>query len=139
MAAEMTLVLVDTSAWSLLLRRQTDKRNDAIVNVLSELIVDLRVAIIGCIRQELLSGISDKALFEKLRSALAAYEDTQLGRSVYERAAEFYNICRAKGIQGSAIDFLICAAATENGWTILSTDKDFKRYAKHLPITLHEQ
>jgi predicted nucleic acid-binding protein len=52
------------------------------------------------------------------------------------RAAEFSNQCRHKGIQGSTIDFLICAVAAVEELQILTTDSDFLRYAKHLPIRL---
>jgi predicted nucleic acid-binding protein len=57
---------------------------------------------------------------------------------VPERAAEFSNGCRRAGAQGSQIDFLICSIAAGNSAAILTTDKDFSRYAKHLPIILHE-
>jgi predicted nucleic acid-binding protein len=45
--------------------------------------------------------------------------------------------CRARGIAGSAIDFLICAAAHRHGWTILTTDRDFQNYASVLPLRLY--
>jgi len=47
------------------------------------------------------------------------------------------NRCRARGIAGSAIDFLICAAAHRRGWTILTTDRDFQNYASVLPLRLY--
>jgi predicted nucleic acid-binding protein len=46
------------------------------------------------------------------------------------------NQCRRKGVQGSTIDFLICAVAAIEELQILTTDSDFLRYAKHLPIKL---
>ena len=47
------------------------------------------------------------------------------------------NRCRARGVAGSAIDFLICAAAHRRGWSILTTDHDFENYASVLPLRLH--
>jgi predicted nucleic acid-binding protein len=47
------------------------------------------------------------------------------------------NRCRAEGIAGSAIDFLICAAAHRRGWTILTTDRDFQNYASVVPLRLY--
>lgn len=44
---------------------------------------------------------------------------------------------RAKGIQGTAIDLLICAVAIRHGMRIFTTDTDFDEFAKHLPINLH--
>ena len=57
--------------------------------------------------------------------------------SDYEQAAEYANICRENGIQGSHTDFLICAIAVKNGWEIFSEDNDFQNYQKILPIKLH--
>jgi predicted nucleic acid-binding protein len=55
----------------------------------------------------------------------------------YEEAAAFFNRCRAKGVQGSNTDFLICAAAARRQFAILTTDADFTHFAKLLPIRLH--
>ena len=55
----------------------------------------------------------------------------------YIQAAEFYNICRKNGVQGSHIDFLICAVAVRLSVEIYTTDKDFLNYQKHLPIKLY--
>ncbi len=128
-------ILVDTSIWSLALRRKVVS-NEKVVNQLRELIAEWRVEIIGPIRQEILSGISDTAHFEKLRQYLAAFEDYPLTRQDYEKAAEMFTLCRKGGIQGSNTDFLICAAAVNHKMSIFTTDKDFTLYAKILPIRL---
>ncbi len=133
-------VIVDTSIWSLALRRSgaTSKEGQSLVYELNELISEVRVALIGPIRQELLSGISSQAQFETLKEKLRAFEDLPLKQQDYERAAEFYNTCRKSGIQGSHVDFLICAVAAEWGIPIFTSDKDFFLYAKHLNITLYD-
>jgi predicted nucleic acid-binding protein len=133
-------VLVDTSIWSLALRRPgaISQEDQALVHELNELINEVRVGLIGPIRQELLSGISNQAQFEALKDKLRAFEDMPLAQQDYERAAEFYNICRKSGIQGSHADYLICAAASGMGIPIFTSDKDFFLYAKHLNITLHD-
>lgn len=133
-------VLIDTSVWSLAFRRsRASSRSDAqMVEELTELIQEGRALLLGPIRQELLSGISDVRQFNTLRHRLRAFDDVSIHEFDYERAAEFSNSCRQAGVQGSHIDFLICSVAAGNSAAILSTDKDFIRYAKHLPITLHE-
>ena len=133
-------VLIDTSVWSLAFRRsRASSRSDAqMVEELTELIQEGRALLIGPIRQELLSGISDVRQFNTLRDGLRAFNDPSIHELDYERAAEFSNSCRQAGVQGSHIDFLICSAAAGNSAAILSADKDFIRYAKHLPITFHE-
>jgi predicted nucleic acid-binding protein len=92
----------------------------------------------GPIRQELLSGISDAGQFSNLRDRLRAFNDLSIRELDYERAAEFSNICRHEGVQGSHIDFLICSVAETNGASIFTTDRDFTRYAQHIPVALHE-
>jgi len=134
-------VLVDTSVWSFVLRRRKDdldSQDKSILEVMSELIQEVRVVMIGPIRQEILSGISDEKNFSLLREKLKAFEETQITSSDYELAAEFYNICRKKGIQGSHIDFLICAVAHSNDFLIFTTDKDFQQYSKYIGISLLE-
>ncbi|MDA8411271.1 MAG: hypothetical protein M0001_12910 [Treponema sp.] len=76
-----------------------------------ELIGDLRVMMIGPIRQEILSGISDDSKYEMLRTRIAAFPDEALTTEDYELAAKFSNQCRKAGVQGSHVDFLICAIA----------------------------
>ncbi|HBF32960.1 TPA: PIN domain nuclease [Candidatus Sumerlaeota bacterium] len=128
--------LVDTSIWSLVLRR-AGKTAMPESQELRRLISNRRVEIIGPIRQEILSGIRESSQFEQLTSHLAAFSDAPLLTEDYITAAQFYNICRAKGIQGSNTDFLICAVAARNSFAIFTADGDFKHFAKHLPILLH--
>jgi predicted nucleic acid-binding protein len=130
-------VLVDTPIWSLALRRPNRATNDSATRELSSIIEDGRVALIGPVRQELLSGIRERAHFERVRDHLRAFPDTEITRDDYEQAASFFNVCRAKGIQGSNTDFLICAVAARNGFAIFTTDEDFTHFARMLPITLH--
>lgn len=127
-------VLIDTCIWSLTLRHKFP--SPELSDKVKDLIKDGRVAMIGSIRQELLSGISDSSQFNKLRDRLSAFEDIPLEPRHFIRAAEFSNLCRAKGVQGSSIDFLICAVASIEKLVIFTTDKDFGNYKKHLPITL---
>jgi len=129
-------VLADTSVWSLALRRKHPPQNPFVAE-LRELIREMRVQIIGPVRQELLSGIPSESQFETLRHQLSVFPDMKISRSDYELAAEFFNICRGKGIQGSNTDFLICAISSSNKIPILTTDNDFKMFQKHIPIRLH--
>jgi hypothetical protein len=132
-------VLVDTSVWSLALRRPKGlvEPENLYIAELRELIKEMRVQIIGPIRQEILSGLANRTQFEKLRDYLRSFQDLSMDSSDYERAAEFFNLCRSLGVQGSQIDFLICAVAVRYNTPILTTDKDFSIYAQYLDIELH--
>lgn len=129
-------VLVDTSVWSLALRRGT-LNNHELVNVLYDLIRDVRVQIIGPIRQELLSGVKSQKQFEILKLYLSAFPDLPLETSEYEKAAEFYNINRKHGIQGSNTDFLICSVAYHREMEIFTNDNDFVNFRQYIPIKLY--
>ena len=133
-------VLVDTSIWSLAFRRKKESkslRHTIIINELKELINETRAVIIGPIRQEILSGISDEKQYLSLTEKLKAFDDVGINQSDFELAAEFYNSCRKKGVQGSHIDFLICAVALQNNFLVFTDDKDFDRYSKILAFKLH--
>ncbi|MGA2797099.1 MAG: PIN domain-containing protein [Thermoguttaceae bacterium] len=127
-------VLVDTCVWSAVLRRKNP--HPELAKKLKDFIADGRVEIIGPIRQELLSGIPDPKQFNQLERLLSAFDDTPLRVEHYVKAAEFSNMCRSKGIQGSAIDFLICSAAYLENLIIFTTDSDFENFEKHLPIII---
>jgi len=132
-------VLVDTSVWSLALRKNNKSLEDnKIINELKELIKELRVKIIGPIRQEILSGIKDKILFEKLKDKLKYFPDDDISTEDYENAAELYNLCRGKGIQGSHIDFTICSIAIRKKYVIFTLDKDFENFSKIIGLKLYK-
>ncbi|HJW93956.1 MAG TPA: PIN domain-containing protein [Thermoanaerobaculia bacterium] len=130
-------VLIDATIWSHVLRRKFRPENATPQMRVMELAAEERVAIIGPIRQEVLSGIREVEQFELLRDHLRDFEDTEITIDDYEQAALFYNLCRARGIQGSHTDFLICAIAVRHDYSIFTTDGDFTHYAKILPITLY--
>jgi len=128
------MVLIDTSVLSLVLRRDaSDEHTEEFITLLME----NRAFIIGPIRQELLSGISDERQFHLLKDKLKAIPEIPITNNDYERAASFFNICRKKGVQGSHIDFLICAVAFHNNLTIYTLDKDFFNFKKCIDIQLH--
>ncbi len=134
-------VLVDTSVWSLALRRRSRSLNaeeELVRDELAELIREGRAQMIGPVRQEVLSGIRSGSQYERLRQDLRAFEDPRLAVEDYEEAALASKHCRAGGVSGSAIDFFICAVALRRNWPLFTIDKDFARYARHLPLHLHE-
>jgi len=129
-------VIVDTSVWSLALRRSSTPTAIPEVLALREIILADQVAMLGAIRQEVISGIRDLGQFVRLRDYLQVFPNLELTISDYELAAEFYNTCRRNGIQGSNTDFLICAAAHYRSYSILTTDGDFKLFGQYIPVAL---
>ena len=128
-------VLVDTPIWSYALRSQ-NKEFQSEIHALTSLIQDQRAIIIGPIRQEILSGYSEFRKYRIIKQKLSYFENTPILDSDYELAAEFSNKCRKKGVQGSHIDFLICAVANRIDVPIYTNDKDFEHYKKIISIQL---
>ena len=134
-------VLVDTSIWSLALRRSSRQRSKAerrLERELASLITQARVVLIGPIRQEILSGVQSDVIFEQLRQYLEHFHDEVLTKDDYVEAARCYNLARAAGITGSAVDVLICAAAVRRNLAVFTSDADFDGYALHYPLRLHQ-
>lgn len=130
-------VLVDTCVWTEVLRKHARHQNEILVKKLKTLIEDHKVTMIGPIRQEILSGIKNIDQFDLLKEQLSFFSDESLLSEDFEIAAQFFNICRASGVQGSNTDFLICAVASRLKVSIFTIDKDFKLFAKHVDIELY--
>jgi predicted nucleic acid-binding protein len=131
------MVLVDTTVWSVAFRRKPhtlDIHQERARNTLASLIEANRAQLLGPVRQELLSGIRERANYLKLRDLLRAFRDVPLDQQDYEQGGEMHNACQAKGIAGNSVDFLICAVAARRTWLILTLDRDFDRYASCLSI-----
>ena len=130
-------VIVDTSIWSLALRRG-DQGPIPCADELRGLIQDHRVQMMGPIRQEILSGIRSESQFNTLKKHLGSFSDLPIITEDYVEAARYFNLCRSKGIQGSNTDFLICSVSVRNELPIYTIDKDFQLFTKHIPIHLHK-
>lgn len=123
--------IVDTCVWSLGLRRGSQVRLSAqeqkTLADLREAIRDRRAAIIGPIRQEVLSGIRDKAWFAKTRELLDSFRDEKITSDDYIEAARLFNLCRDHGVECGPVDILICSVAVRHGFGILTSDKGLMR------------
>jgi predicted nucleic acid-binding protein len=133
-------VLVDTSIWSVALRRKAHELNPverATVAELTNLVKEGRARIIGLLRQELLSDVKTAGQSEKLRAVLRSIPDKPVSTADYEAAAKAGNDCRARGVAVSVSDMLISAVAMARDWSIFAADPDFKSYARILALKLH--
>jgi predicted nucleic acid-binding protein len=133
------IVLVDTSIWSLALRRarkHLSVEQNKQVSALEESLAEGHARLLGAVRQELLSGVKHHEQFLRLRQHLRSFPDVQLEREDYEAGAEISNECKAHGIIGRSIDMLLCSVALRRSWAIFTSDRDFERYAKYTPIIL---
>ena len=134
----MSGVIIDTCMWSLAFRGKKP-REARVAREIGNLIDESRAKIIGLIRQEVLSGYSDIQSYTELRDKLRYFPNEPTIDADYEVAAEYSNLCRKNGIQGSHADFLICAVATRLKMKVYTNDKDFHHYSKYLPLELHTE
>ena len=135
-------VLVDSSIWSIALRRNPEvlaPHQITLRETFLRLIREGQVQIIGPIRQEVLSGIRHESQFQRLQRELRAFDDVELVTEDYEEASRMFNLCQAKGVSGSHIDFLICAVAARRRWSIFTTDRDFRAISTHFGLDLFDR
>ena len=130
-------VLVDTDVWSEAFRKKASEPSDY-VRTLIRLIEENRVQMMGIIRMEVLFGIRNDKVFENIFTKLKPFPDRELTSDIFVMAAQFMNLCRSKGIQGSNNDFIICACSVLWKMPILSKDNDYKHYMNYIPIELFE-
>lgn len=133
------MTIVDTSVWSVAYRRSKTIQNASEQRAYSlwqSLVADDAAAIIGSVRQELLSGVRTREQFDRPRQTIAEFELLDLDSNTFDLAAHFSNQCQRVGIAAGSIDMMICASAFERDLSILTLDRDFPRYATVLPIDL---
>jgi predicted nucleic acid-binding protein len=128
-------VLVDTSVWSLALRRKAPQVGRE-VQALAAAIELGEACLIGTILQEVLQGFAEKRQAAQLAADLSAFPLVELRRSDFTFAAEVWNTCRAKGISLSTADAQIAAAAVNHDCLLLTADRDFGRVARYFPLRL---
>jgi predicted nucleic acid-binding protein len=134
------MVLVDTTVWSLALRRRAadvseyEKRH---VARFYELVRESQIQLLGATRQEILSGIREESHFQRIREYLRAFDNVLTSVEDYEEAARMSNRCKRAGIATSPTDMLICAVSGLREWQIFTTDRDFAHYNRVLSIQLH--
>lgn len=130
-------LLVDTSVWSLFLRRQKTKDSDPYVSRLRHCLeVQDCIHVIGPILQELLDGVKEHRQFQILRDYLEPFPLIELRRDDYIHASQLRNHCRSRGIQAGPVDFLISAVCIRRNYPLLTADGDFIHIAAHSKLQL---
>lgn len=125
-------LVVDTSVWSLLLRRPLVDESHPLVRAFrAHIEADDGIFLVGNILQELLDGLRDKKDFDRLTRLLEPFPLLPLERDTYVAAAALRQRCRAKGIQVGPIDCLIAAACIQHNFPLLTADRDFLHIAQH--------
>jgi len=131
-------VLIDTCVWSLSLRRrkgiQLNADQQRMLAEFQRAIGENRASIVGIVRQEVLSGIRDKAQFLKIQQLLTPFLDEDVIPIDYVEAARLYNLCLDKGVQCGSTDILIAAVAVRRNLAVLTYDQALIRCLKVLRV-----
>jgi len=129
-------VFVDTSVWSLALRR--DAPSVAIeVRALTRMIeAGESILTTGLVLQELLQGFSGLKARAQVLDRFSALPLLAPDRDDHIAAAQLRNQCRRAGIQIGTIDALLAQLCIRYELTMLSTDQDFNHMARHCPLKL---
>ena len=129
----MTL-LVDTSVWSLALRRDTPSAEPEVEALKEALAGTDFVVTTGVVLQELLQGFAPPKARARIVASFTALALIQPGREDHIAAADLRNTCRAEGVQLGTIDALIAQLCIAHGLTLLTTDQDFVHAARHCKL-----
>ncbi len=129
-------ILVDTSIWSLALRRPLGavNREATLLKAIIEQGED--IYLLGIILQEVLQGIRNPNDFIALKEYFMAFPLIALTREDYTGAAELKNHLTRKGKQESTIDVLIASAAISHHCYLFTADKHFTHIAEHSELKL---
>ena len=131
----MTL-FVDTSVWSLALRRDAPRGTPEVEALRRALEEGQEIASTGLVLQELLQGFSGPRARERIIAHFSAFPLLAPDRDDHINAAELRNRCRRSGIQIGTIDAILGQLCLRYDLTLLAVDKDFGRMAGHAPLRL---
>ncbi len=124
------MILVDTSVWIELFRRQDPLDLDKVID-LEEAVTCLPVI------QEVLQGFDDQIAYILARDAMLALPvvENPLAAEVFELAIDLYRSARRSGLTvPSGVDCLIAACALRNSLPVLHCDRDFDALTRIAPL-----
>lgn len=122
-------LLVDTSVWSLALRRDAPQAASEVEALVDALHAGRAIVTTGLILQELLQGFAGPRAREQIVTRFAALPLVVPDRRDHIEAAGLRNVCRRAGLQLGTIDALLAQLCIRHGLELLTTDQDFHRIA----------
>lgn len=129
-------ILVDTSIWSLALRRSSGIVNKEAIVLKTIIEQGEDIYLLGIILQEVLQGIRNPKDFLALKEYFRAFPLIDLAREDYVRAAELKNRLIGKGRQASTIDVLIASVAISHHCHLFTADNHFTQIAEYSELKL---
>jgi predicted nucleic acid-binding protein len=129
-------LFVDTSVWSLALRRDTPVGAAQVRALVRAIDTGETLLTTGLVLQELLQGFSGPRARAQILDRFSAVPLLVPDHEDHVGAADLRNVCRRAGVQIGTIDALLAQLCIRHDLTMLSTDKDFERIARHCVLKL---
>ena len=123
-------LFVDTSVWSLALRRDAPSGAPEVGVLAGALEAGGPVFTTGLVLQELLQGFAGPTARHRILERFVALPSLVPQRADHVAAADLRNQCRRGGVQIGTIDALLAQLCIRHGLVMLSTDRDFARVAE---------
>jgi predicted nucleic acid-binding protein len=129
-------LFVDTSIWSLALRRDSPAPGREVRALVHAIESGETLLTTGLVLQELLQGFSGPKSRDQILDRFSAIPLLVPDRDDHVRAAELRNHCRRSGVQVGTIDALLAQLCIRHDLTMLTADEDFRRIADHSKLKL---
>ncbi len=129
-------LFVDTSVWSLALRRDRPPETAKVRLLLRAIESGETLLTTGLVLQELLQGFAGPKARAQILDRFSAVPLLVPDRDDHIAAAALRNVCRRAGVQVGTIDALLAQLCIGHDLTMLSTDEDFKRIAGRSALKL---
>ena len=130
------MLLVDTSVWSLALRRDVAVTQPEVRHLEQALLGAQTVVTTGLVLQELLQGFSGPKARPQIIDRFSSLPLVQPDRQDHIDAAALRTTCRRGGVQLGTIDALIAQICIRHQLTLLTTDQDFTHAGRHCPLRI---
>jgi predicted nucleic acid-binding protein len=129
-------LFVDTSIWSLALRRDSPAPGAEVKALVQALESGETLLTTGLVLQELLQGFAGPKSRDQFLDRFSAIPLLVPDRDDHVQAAELRNRCRRRGVQAGTIDALLAQLCIRHDLTMLTADEDFRRIAEHSTLKL---
>ena len=130
------MLFVDTSVWSLALRRDASPEGPQVRRLREALSGGEAVHTTGIVLQELLQGYRGPRAGAQVVERFAALPLIVPTRADHIDAAALRNTCRRHGMQVGTIDALLAQLCIRHDLVMLTTDRDFGHIAEWTPLQL---
>lgn len=127
-------LFVDTSVWSLALRRDRPPDAPEVEALQRALMEGELVTTTGLVYQELLQGFHGPRDQQAIVARFAALPFLTPDRHDHFEAAQLRNRARRRGVQVGTIDAILAQLCIRYELRLLTTDEDFARIAEHEPL-----